>query len=85
MLHCESDEDFLAKVHCVRLAFDFLIRSPDHRTYFVSISRDVLSDFLRGAGEDPTSFCECFDDIVSFMEREENLAIADSELMKRRV
>lgn len=85
MLHCESDEDFLAKVYCVRMAFDFLIRSPDYRTYFVSISCDIMSDFLRGAGENPAPFRECFNDIVSFMENEENLVIAESELVRRRV
>lgn len=85
MLCCESDEDFLAKVYCLRLAFDFLIQSSDHRAHFMSLSCDILSGFLRGSGEDPTNFIECFHDIVSFLERPKNQLIAEEELVKRKV
>lgn len=46
MLNCQSDYDFLAKVHCVRLAFDEIVNSSDNREYFKITTRQLVSSFL---------------------------------------
>ena len=46
MLNCESEYDFLAKVHCVRLAFDEVIRSSENRDYFKITARELVSSFF---------------------------------------
>lgn len=46
MLNCQSDIDFLAKVHCVRLAFDDIISSTHNRHYFKVTARQIVSSFL---------------------------------------
>lgn len=46
MLGCQSDADFLAKVHCVRLAFDEIVSSTHNREYFKVTARDIVSSFL---------------------------------------
>ena len=58
MLTCESDMDFLAKLFCVRLAFDELIKSQTNRNYFKQIGRDIMSSFLKNTGKvhAPSSF-----------------------------
>ena len=85
MLHCQSYTDFLAKVYCVRLAFDHLVSSPTHCSFFIGIARSLMSDFLLTAGEDPQMFGEAFDDLVQFMHNERTWAVAVEELSSRRV
>ena len=46
MLNCESEYDFLAKVHCVRLAFDEVISSSENRDYFKITARELISSFF---------------------------------------
>ncbi len=46
MLNCESETDFLAKVHCVRLAFDEVIGSSENREYFKITARELISSFF---------------------------------------
>lgn len=46
MLNCENENDFLAKVHCVRLAFDEVIRSSENRDYFKITARELVSSFF---------------------------------------
>jgi len=50
--------DFLAKLFCVRLAFDELIKSQTNRNYFKQIGRDIMSSFLKNTGKvhAPSSF-----------------------------
>ena len=49
MLQCHSDEDFLAKLFCVRLAFDELLGSHANRNYFKQLGRDIMASFLKTA------------------------------------
>lgn len=85
MLQCSSDNDFLAKVYCARLAFDHLLKSPDHRTYFMSVTQNLMSEFLQSAGEDPLAFCAQFEDLVEFLQREGSWNTAVEELTERGV
>lgn len=49
-LGCSGDVDFLAKLYCVRLAFDELTLSQANREYFHKIGRDLMSSFLSSTG-----------------------------------
>lgn len=49
MLQCHSDADFLAKLYCVRLAFDELLNSTANKEYFKQIGMDIMADFLKSA------------------------------------
>ena len=51
MLNCQSDIDFLAKVHCVRLAFDDIISSTHNRQYFKVTARQIVSSFLSSTNQ----------------------------------
>ncbi len=85
MLQCSSENDFLAKVYCVRLAFDHVLQSSEHRSYFIGIAKSLVSEFLSSAGEDSTKFCELFDGLVDFMSEESSWNIAVEELTARNV
>lgn len=49
-LLCSSDVDFLAKLYCVRLAFDELVTVPTNRNYFQQMGKELMADFLVSAG-----------------------------------
>lgn len=86
MLQCLSDKDFLAKLFCVRLAFDEILSSQlTHRNYFKQLGMDIMSSFLKSTNQDPTLFCERYDDITRFLEDETNWKIAKDELVYRKV
>ena len=52
MLQCLSDKDFLAKLFCVRLAFDEILSSQlTHRNYFKQLGMDIMSSFLKSTNQ----------------------------------
>lgn len=59
MLNCESENDFLAKVHCVRLAFDEVIRSSENRDYFKITARELISSFFSSTQQVHDMTCVC--------------------------
>ena len=59
MLGCSCDGDFLAKLYCVRLAFDELIRSQTNRKYFIQVGKEMMVSFLRAANQVHVHRCGC--------------------------
>ena len=69
----------------MRLAFDGLVQSSDHRDYFAEMGRTIMSNFLRDTNQDPSVFVTRFDALISFMESEEGWVVAEKELTVREV
>ncbi len=46
MLRCRSDEDFLAKVHCVRQAMAVLLQDATILEWFISMGKGMIGDVL---------------------------------------
>lgn len=84
-LHCAGDLDFLAKLYCVRLAFDELTAVPENRRYFQQMGKEIMSSFLASTGQDPSLFCERFDGILSVFGDDEGCRQAEEELRLRGV
>ena len=55
MLGCSGDRDFLAKVHCIRLAFNHLLLSEDNRQYAIHAGRDLILTLFSASRS--VSFC----------------------------
>lgn len=85
LLCCQDDLDFLAKVHCVRLAFDDLVQSSAHRNYFIEVGRNVVGGFLTDTNQDPDRFVKRFNKLTAYMEEDENWEQARRELTSRKV
>ena len=49
-LGCSGDLDFLAKLYCVRLAFDELTADAGNRLYLQQMGREIMSNFLTATG-----------------------------------
>lgn len=50
MLNCESKEDYLAKVYCIRQALRLLMSDTTMRDWFVSMGSQLIADILSTAG-----------------------------------
>ncbi len=85
LLCCHDDQDFLAKVHCVRLAFDDLVACDTHRTYFVDVGRSLMSVFLQETNQDAALFVERYNALTRYLEIQDNWDVAKNELTARKV
>jgi hypothetical protein len=49
-LCCSGEIDFLAKLYCVRLAFDELMAEGTHQQYLQEMGKGIMSNFLSSSG-----------------------------------
>ncbi|CAH1787678.1 unnamed protein product [Owenia fusiformis] len=85
MLACDSDTEFLAKLHCVRLAFEQLFKDETIRQWFANTGKTMIADLLRKAERDPEEFNAAFDEMIDYIKEEENWVDIKTELKGRGV
>uniref|UniRef100_A0A9J8BBB8 Mitoguardin 2 n=1 Tax=Cyprinus carpio carpio TaxID=630221 RepID=A0A9J8BBB8_CYPCA len=85
LLECYSDEDFLAKLHCVRQAFQVLLLDETHRMFFMDTGKQIISGLLAKANKSPKAFLESYDDMLQYTQREETWPVTKMELEGRGV
>lgn len=56
VVKCGSDGEYLAKLHCLRLAFQHLLRDPANYVWFADAGRQILADMMLYADKDPKDF-----------------------------
>ena len=64
---CSSDSEYLAKLHCLRLAFREALSSRDNAEWWARTGRAMLSELLLRCGRDDKDFGAAFDDMVEFV------------------
>lgn len=82
---CESDSEYLAKLHCLRLAFAKLMSDDVIRTWWIDNGRKILSELLVRFDRDPKDFVTAYDDLIAYLSNDENLEQMRSELESRNV
>lgn len=85
ILECYSDQDFLAKLHCVRQAFQILLLDETHRTFFMETGKQMVAGLMVKANKSPTAFLESYEDMLLYTKREETWPITKMELEGRGV
>lgn len=85
LLECYSDQDFLAKLHCVRQAFQVLLLDETHRMFFMETGKQMISGLLAKANKSPKAFLESYDDMLQYTRREETWPVTKMELEGRGV
>ncbi|XP_066501660.1 mitoguardin 2 isoform X2 [Hoplias malabaricus] len=85
MLECYSDQDFLAKLHCVRQAFHVLLLDETHRTFFMETGKQMISGLMIKANKSPKAFLESYQDMLLYTQREETWPTTKMELEGRGV
>lgn len=85
ILECYSDQDFLAKLHCVRQAFQVLLLDETHRTFFMETGKQMVAGLMVKANKSPKAFLESYEDMLLYTKREETWPITKMELEGRGV
>lgn len=56
LVNCSSDIEYLAKLHCIRLAFQLLFKDDVTSKWVADTGRQVLTDLLCLGDKDPKDF-----------------------------
>ncbi|XP_044031432.1 mitoguardin 2 isoform X3 [Siniperca chuatsi] len=85
LLECFGDQDFLAKLHCVRQAFQVLLLDETHRTFFMETGKQMITGLMVKANKSPKAFLESYEDMLLYTQRDETWPITKMELEGRGV
>ncbi|XP_023219603.1 mitoguardin 2-like [Centruroides sculpturatus] len=85
LLKCQTDYEYIAKLHCVRLAFKMLLSKEENKLWFIEIGSQLLTDLILFAEKDPRDCLRAYDNILEFIQQEENWLIMEEELKTRGV
>uniref|UniRef100_H2LGN8 Mitoguardin 2 n=1 Tax=Oryzias latipes TaxID=8090 RepID=H2LGN8_ORYLA len=85
LLECYGDQDFLAKLHCVRQAFQVLLLDESHRTFFMELGKQMIVGLMVKANKSPKAFLESYEDMLLYTQREETWPVTKMELDGRGV
>ncbi|XP_078282262.1 mitoguardin 2 isoform X2 [Rhinoraja longicauda] len=83
LLECYNDEDFLAKLHCVRQAFETLLQEEENRLYFSEIGKQMITGLMSTAGKNVNRFHETYKEMLHYARREETWETTERELKGR--
>lgn len=85
LLECYGDQDYLAKLHCVRQAFQILLLDESHRTFFMETGKQMITGIMVKANKSPKAFLESYEDMLLYTQREETWPVTQMELDGRGV
>jgi len=69
-LGCNSDTEYLGKLHCLREAFVEVMKDSSNRQWWVDNGRLILGQLLVKSEKDPKEFLLAFDDMLDFLSEE---------------
>uniref|UniRef100_A0ABM5G8F1 Mitoguardin 1 isoform X2 n=1 Tax=Pogona vitticeps TaxID=103695 RepID=A0ABM5G8F1_9SAUR len=79
-LECLGDTDFLAKLHCIRQAFQVILSDAANRTFLAESGRKILCALIERSKKNPKKFEEVFDEMIFFLEQIDHWANTEMEL-----
>ncbi|OQR67104.1 protein FAM73B-like [Tropilaelaps mercedesae] len=82
---CQSDEEYLAKLHCIRLAFSHLTNQRVIREMYVDAGSQILAGLLVCAEKDPKFCLEAYAKLIEWVGMPQNRDIMEQELRARGV
>uniref|UniRef100_A0A914XID6 Uncharacterized protein n=1 Tax=Plectus sambesii TaxID=2011161 RepID=A0A914XID6_9BILA len=82
---CESEDDFAAKLWCIRQAFRVILANEHNRQWLVQHGRQMIADLMRHGKKDPSAFFTAYDQMVRYLSDPSSLEDAAEELKHRRV
>ncbi|XP_077823852.1 mitoguardin 2 isoform X1 [Macaca mulatta] len=85
LLGCYSDHDFLAKLHCVRQAFEGLLEDKSNQLFFGKVGRQMVTGLMTKAEKSPKGFLESYEEMLSYALQPETWATTRLELEGRGV
>lgn len=85
LVSCSSDIEYLAKVHCIRLAFQYLFKEESTSRWVADTGRQVLTDLLLLGDKDPKDFLVSYEAMLDFLQDQSNWPSIERELTERNV
>ncbi|KAK9707965.1 Mitoguardin [Popillia japonica] len=85
VVRCGSDCEYLAKLHCLRLAFQHILREPLNYAFFVDAGRQILADLLLYADKDPKDFLIGYQAMLNYIQDGKNWRDIEEELCSKGV
>lgn len=85
MTHCMSDTEFLAKLHCIRLALEQVFIVEENRMFFSDMGKKIIGNLLVRADKDPEDFYSAFSAMMEFVSNPDSWGKMEEELKGRGV
>uniref|UniRef100_A0A7N4NU46 Mitoguardin 2 n=1 Tax=Sarcophilus harrisii TaxID=9305 RepID=A0A7N4NU46_SARHA len=85
LLGCYSDQDFLAKLHCVRQAFQGLLQDESNQLFFGEVGKQMVTGLMTKAEKNPKGFLESYEEMLNYALRPETWPTTQLELEGRGV
>ncbi|KFW77260.1 Protein FAM73B, partial [Manacus vitellinus] len=85
LLGCYSDQDFLAKLHCVRQAFQELLEDESNQLFFGEVGKQMVIGLMTKAEKNPKAFLESYEEMLRYALRQETWPTTQQELEGRGV
>ncbi|CAG2192117.1 Mitoguardin 2,Mitoguardin,Mitoguardin 1 [Mytilus edulis] len=85
MTHCLSDTEFLAKLHCLRLALEIIFSNNSNKDYFRRMGKQIIGDILVKSERDPEEFFVAYDEMMDYVFKSSNWPQMEEELKGRGV
>ncbi|XP_059475852.1 mitoguardin [Neocloeon triangulifer] len=85
LVRCLSAEEYQCKLHCIRLAFKWLLQVPENQLWLVDTGRQVLADLMINADKDPRDFLIAYEDMIQYLAEESNWKDLEVEMNERDV
>ncbi|XP_072176828.1 mitoguardin 2-like [Diadema setosum] len=85
VLLCSSDEDFLAKLHCIRQATIILFQDKAVQDFFTDMGLQLTADLLWHANYDTEGFIKAYDAMIAYVKDADNWKDIEEELQGRKV
>lgn len=85
LVKCGSDVEYLAKVFCLRQAFTRIFKLPAGAMWIADVGRQLISDLILFADRDPKEYLIHYENMLKFLQDENNLVIMQEELDMRGV
>lgn len=83
LVRCASDNEYLAKLHCLRLAYQRLLSEQQAWQWLADAGRQTLADMLLYADRDPKDFLVAYEAMLGFIRDPENRPQMEQELAAR--
>ncbi|TFK08287.1 cubilin [Platysternon megacephalum] len=85
LLGCYHDQDFLAKLHCVRQAFQALLQDESNQLFFGEVGKQMVTGLMTKAEKNPKGFLESYEEMLHYALKQDTWPTTQRELEGRGV
>ncbi|XP_030391491.1 mitoguardin 2 isoform X1 [Gopherus evgoodei] len=85
LLGCYHDQDFLAKLHCVRQAFQVVLKEESNQLFFGDVGKQMVTGLITKAEKNPKGFLESYEEMLHYALKQDTWPTTQRELEGRGV